>query len=180
MALEYGTTGIKQKDWDVYVAQNGDSHASAMTTYKSIQDKTNLDALMTAMSGVTNGGRLGECRADSIDLGLDKGDTVDGNNLGEIVLNKACTFAAELINATPANIAALEDIDGLACDVLLVEVDTHDVSGSPYKTAVLLENLVVNYAEKITGGDSIRSTVSISRNVGSPSSFRIIDDIDYT
>ena len=176
MALTYGTDGVKQKDYDVYIGlSNLTGLQAAITSYLSTPTKALFDAI-NAISGMA---RLGECRADSIDLGIDKGDTVDGNNLGEIVLNKACAFAAELMNATPTNIAALELLDGNACTITLQEVDTHTVGGTgSHKTCVLLNDLIVSYTEKITGGDSIRSTINIARNVPSAGSFRHIADLD--
>ena len=178
----YGTDGIKQKDYHVYVGlSNNATLQTAIGTYNASPSKTNLQALIDVAGGqdATKLQELGECRADSIDLGIEDGDTVDGNILGKIVMNKAGKFTAELINATPANIAALELLDGQSCTVLLLERDSHTVSSHVYKTAILMNEFNLSYSEKVTGSDSIRSTINIEKNVPSPSAFRSIRDIQW-
>lgn len=171
MALTYGTTGIKQKDYHVYVAlANASGLDAAITTYTGTSSKTNLNALIGLMA------ELGECRADSIDLGIADGDSIEGNVLGKIVLNKTGTFTAELINATPDNINALELLDGNACSIVLLERDTH---GTNMKTAIVMNKFNLSYSEKITGGDSIRSTINIEKNVPDAGSFRHIADVSF-
>ena len=183
MALTYGTDGIKQKDYRVFVALSSTAGLDALVTaYLAAKTKANLDApgkiINTTGEGLAGKlAELGECRADSIDLGIADGDSIEGNRLGKIVLNKTGTFTAELINATPTNIAALEELDGNACTILLVERDTH---GDDLKTCILMHNFNLSYSEKATGGDSIRSTINIEKSVPDASSFRSIADIDQT
>lgn len=171
MALTYGTAGIKQKDYRVYLDSSAAAGVSAaLATYRGSKTKTNLNALIATLD------ELGECRADSISITAENGDTIEGNVLGEIVLNKACAMVAELINATPENIAALELLDGVPVTVVVIEKDTH---GATLKTAIVIDGIAMSYSENITGGDSIRSTVNLSRNVPTVGSFRSIDDISY-
>lgn len=171
MALTYGTDGIKQKDYRVYVEKTaGSGVIAAVTTYLGLKNKANLNALIATLD------ELGECRADSIDLGIADGDSIEGNVLGKIVLSKTGTFTAELINATPANIAGLEALDGNACTILMVERDIH---GGGFKTCILMHNFNLSYSEKATGGDSIRSTINIEKSVPDASSFRSIADVDF-
>lgn len=169
--LTTGTAGIKPKDYRVYIDSDTES-GSAMDTFMAIANptKANVITLLGALR------ELGECRADSIDLGIDDGDSVEGNTLGKIVLDKTGTFTVELINATPANIAALETIDGVSCNIVLVEKETH---GASLKTVVAMANVVVSYTEKLTGGDSIRSTLNVEKSVPNASSFRKIVDVSY-
>lgn len=169
--LTTGTAGIKQKDYKVYIETDTLS-GTAMDTFLGIAEpsSTNVATLLAALK------ELGECRADSIDLGIDDGDSIEGNTLGKIVLDKTGTFTVELINATPANITALEGIDGVSCNIVLVERETHGVS---LKTVIAMSNVVVSYTEKITGGDSIRSTVSVEKSVPNAASFRRIVDVSY-
>ena len=183
MALTYGTDGIKQKDYRVFVALSSTAGLGELiTAYLANKTKANLDASgkIINTTGAGSPGKLselGECRADSIDLGIADGDSIEGNRLGKIVLNKTGTFTAELINATPDNIAALEGLDGNPCTILLVERDTH---GNDLKTCILMHNFNLSYSEKITGGDSIRSTINIEKSVPDAGSFRSIADIDQT
>lgn len=176
----YGTDGIKQKDYRIYVGLSDNSTLqSAINTYITTPTQTNLNVLIDDPGGqlATKLQEFGECRADSIDMGIADGDSVDGNVLGKIVLNKTGTFTAELLNATPANIAAIELLDGQTCTVLMLERDTHLVSGTANKTAILMNGFNLSYTEKITGGDSIRSTITIEKSVPSAGSFRVIADL---
>lgn len=177
MALSYGTEGIRQKDYHVYIGLASTSGlAAAITTYVSTPTQAHLNTI----TGLID--ELGECRADSIDLGIADGDSIEGNVLGKIVMNKVGTFTAELINATPANIGELETLDGQSCTIVLLERDTHNVGTPPvaYKTAILMDGFNLSYSEKITGSDSIRSTINIEKSVPSASAFRHIADLDQS
>jgi len=172
MALTTGTEGIKQKDYRVYIGTLADS-AATLASYIASKTKTTFASMVATMS------ELGECRADSIEVNTDKGDTIEGNTQGEIVLNKAGTFAAELINTTVANIEALEALDGVSVVVALYELNTHTQSGTgSFKTAIVIPSAVISYSESIKGSDSIRSTVNITKNTPKVGDFRILADLD--
>lgn len=170
MALSYGSEGIKQKDYQVYIGEYAEGAKTAADAYIVAQNKTTADALETALT------QLGELRADSISVTAENGDTVEGNNIGEIVLNKACAMMAELINATPANINALAELDGQAVVVMIKEKDAR----SNVRTVIVINNVVMSYSENITGGDIPRASISLSRSVANVGNFRIINDIDYS
>ena len=92
----------------------------------------------------------GECRDDSIVVTGEDGDSIEGNVAGNIVLNKSCTMSAELINFTPANVSALEDLDGTEVSVLLVEKDSHIVGDEGYyKTIIIIRHKNMSYSENI-------------------------------
>lgn len=176
----YGTEGIKQKDYRIYIGlSNNTTLQNAIETYLGSPTQGNLSAFLDEQDGQdeTKLQEFGECRADSIDMGIADGDSVDGNVLGKIVLNKTGTFTAELLNATPANIAALELLDGQICTIVMLERDTHLVGAVENKTAILMNRFIPSYTEKITGGDSIRSTITIEKSVPSAGSFRVIADL---
>ena len=176
----YGTDGIKQKDYRIYVGlSDNPALQSAINTYVVSPTQATLNALIDSQGGQSDNKlqEFGECRADSIDMSIADGDSVDGNVLGKIVLNKTGTFTAELLNATPANIAALELLDGQICTVLMLERDTHLIGATVKKTAILMNKVNLTYTEKITGGDSIRSTITIEKSVPSAGSFRVIADL---
>jgi len=170
MALSYGSEGIKQKDYQVYIGEYTGTAETAADAYIATQNKTTAAALETALD------ELGELRADSISVTAENGDTVEGNNIGEIVLNKACAMMAELINATPANINALAELDGQAVVVMIKEKDARN----NVRTVIVINNVVMSYSENITGGDIPRASISLSRSVANVGNFRIINDIDYT
>lgn len=170
MALTYGSEGIKQKDYQVYIGEYTGDAKTAADAYILAQDKTTANALQAKLT------ELGELRADSISVTAENGDTVEGNNIGEIVLNKACAMMAELINATPANINALAGLDGSAVVVMIKEKDAR----GNIRTVIVINNVVMSYSENITGGDIPRASISLSRSVANVGNFRIINDIDYT
>ena len=176
MALTYGTEGIKQKDYRVYLdATSAADVASSLAAYNLNKNQANINTLIGKLD------ELGECRADSINVTGENGDTIEGNVLGEIVLNKACAMAAELINATAANISGLVSLDGVPVTIVIIEKDTHPLSGGGNaKTAIVISNVVLSYSENITGGDSIRAMVNISKNVPSITDFRSITDLAWT
>lgn len=170
MALSYGSEGIKQKDYQVYIGEYTSTAKTAADAYIGTQNKANANTLEAALI------ELGELRSDSISVTAENGDTVEGNNIGEIVLNKACAMMAELINATPANINALAELDGQAVVVMIKEKDAR----GNIRTVIVINNVVMSYSENITGGDIPRASISLSRSVANVGNFRIINDIDYT
>ena len=136
----YGTEGIRQRSYAVYMADlslgalspfhaDGDGFTElqdlllTLTSQDYATAKTKLDAFL-ALAG-THLHHVGEMRKDSIDASGEKGDTVEGNEVGEIVLGKACSFSAELINATPANLGILHAMDSKPVLIVLLEVDSH-------------------------------------------------------
>jgi hypothetical protein len=188
MALTYGTEGIKQKDYRVYLAPAVAGVTSAIATYVAPggSTKTNAEAVIAAMTaamvtqcGATSVSEIGECRADSITVTGENGDTIEGNVLGEIVLNKACAAAAELINATAANINGLASLDGVPVSLMLLEKDRHLVGNNLSKTSIVINNIVMSYSENITGGDSIRAMFNISKSVPSITDFRHVADVTW-
>lgn len=163
--LTYGATGIKQKDYHVYIEDSAiGTVGTVYANYVASPTKTTLGLLIAELK------ELGELRADSISLTADDGDTENGNIVGEIVLNKACAFASELINATVENINALAGLDGVPVTVVMKEKGTGGM-------VVVIHNVVMRYSENITGGDIPRASISLSRNVGSVGDFRKISNI---
>lgn len=170
--LTTGTEGIVQKDYHVFIEEAGATGLQALiTTYLGSSSKTNLNAVTDAMKEV------GELRKDSIESVLEDGDTVEGNIVGEIVMNKQGNFTAELLNTTAANIAELESLDRKSCAIVLLEKDTHKIGSDNVKTAILINNVAIKYTENITGGDIARATFSSVKNTPSAGAFRHLADV---
>jgi len=173
MALSYGTDGLKQKSWRVYIAP-----ADTVGLDDGFDDilgnigAVGLDAVIALMS------EYGECRDDSIVVTGEDGDSIEGNVAGNIVLNKNCTMSAELINFTPDNISALEDLDGTEVSVLLVEKDSHLVDPKYYKTVIIIRHKNMSYSENITGGDTGKAMITISDTPNKIGKFREICDCE--
>lgn len=173
MALTYGTSGIKNKSYRVYLAE-ADTYGldAELDAIIGAPDTGSLDAAITLMS------EFGECRDDSITVVGEDGETIQGNVVGNIVINKACSFSAELINSTPDNIDAIEALDGIAVSVLLVEKDSHMDGVTEKKLAIIIKNKNLSYTENITGGDTGRGTISLSSSPRKIDDFRTIVDCE--
>jgi hypothetical protein len=173
MAITYGTSEIRKKSYRVYIAEADTSGLD--TAFDDIIGNSStayIDAAIALMS------EFGECRDDSISVTGEDGETIQGNVVGNIVINKACSFSAELINSTPDNIDAIEALDGVAVSVLLVEKDSHMDGATEKKLAIIIKNKNLSYTENITGGDTGRGTISLSSSPRKIDDFRTIVDCE--
>ena len=173
MALTYGTSGIRKKSYRVYLAEADtagldDAFDDIVSTGTTIE----IDSAILLMS------EFGECRDDSITVVGEDGETIQGNVVGNIAINKACSFSAELINCTPDNVDAIELLDGVAVSVLLVEKDSHMDGATEKKLAIIIRNKNLSYTENITGGDTGRGTISLSSSPRKIDDFRTIVDCE--
>ena len=111
MALNYGTLGIRQRDYRVYIAFESQLAALCaalvdfFAEYNSGAYDNAYEHLETIMASKMT--HIGEMRKDSIDVSIADGDSVEGNEIGKFVMSKTGTFSCELINATPDNKNAL-------------------------------------------------------------------------
>lgn len=170
MALSYGTDGLKHKSWRVYIAPADTVGLDdLLDDIISEQTTSELNAAIAEMS------EYGECRDDSISVTGEDGDSIEGNVAGNIVLNKNCTMTAELINFTPDNVLALEDLDGTIVSALLVEKDINTSTGA-YKTTIIIRHKNMSYSENITGGDTGKAMITISDTPNKIGKFRTIVD----
>lgn len=171
MALTYGTSGIRKKSYRVYIAEADTAGLDAALDNIVSNGKTDyIDAAIALMS------EFGECRDDSITVTGEDGEAIEGNVVGNLVINKACSFSAELINSTPDNIDAIEALDGVAVSVLLIEKDSHMDGVTEKKLAIIIKNKNLSYTENITGGDTGRGTISLSSSPRKIDDFRTIVD----
>jgi len=172
MALSYGTDGLKQKSWRVYIAPADTAGLDDLLDAIEVTDIAFVNDAIVAMS------EYGECRDDSIVVTGEDGDSIEGNVAGNIVLNKNCTMSAELINFTPDNISALEELDGTEVSVLLVEKDSHLVDPKYYKTVIIIRHKNMSYSENITGGDTGKAMITVSDTPNKIGKFREIYDCE--
>ena len=199
MALTYGIEGIKQKDWKVWLL-DGSYHPGPNAGIDDLKVDIDDQAYLTAFNklGVllTNSDHLGECRKDSISWSTENGEVIEGNEAGEIVLGKNCSFTVELINATAGNInelmsnfdssrffIILEELNGrtrnwatggVAPDDIIESNDTHEIIALG---AVGGSNISVS--ESITGGDIPRATITMNDVVPSVGDFRYRFEMPY-
>jgi hypothetical protein len=175
MALSYGTEGIKQKNWVLWLFKQS---MAAKNEYQAFIDAHSFYEINVAIINYTSDviGHLGELRNDSVSLTAENGDTVEGNIVGEITINKVCALNAELINATIENCNELAEYDGLP--VIAVMFDSENVDGNFYPlagaTCIVVEGAILNYNETVTGGDIVRATISLSKNPSRVEDFRKI------
>lgn len=193
--LNYGLDGVRQKNYRVWIAN--DDIEDINTNIKLAIDKLSTveyySANLRLSSGLGLCKRFGECRKDSIVASIDDGDTVEGNEVGEIELNKQTSFTAELINATPDNINELaNNYDGKPCVIILESLDGYEklwavddpkgqLSKDTREIIVIggLNGISLSVSEAITGGDIARATISMNDSVPTIDDFRTRFEIPY-
>lgn len=203
MALNYGTLGIRQRDYRVYIAFESQLAALCaalvdfFAEYNSGAYDNAYEHLETIMASKMT--HIGEMRKDSIDVSIADGDSVEGNEIGKFVMSKTGTFACELINATPDNKNALAAADGQEAIIMLVELndtrmENFNDAGAFFQLHELIfianvDSIIAgsvsgvggsfSYSEKDTGGTIPTSTISIEKKVPNAASFRKIIDQPY-
>jgi len=208
--VNYGLDGIRQRDYRVWInfedMKTADGELDFITAvdamgnlYEFIHEnpidyKEIFGALNTLKSYMYH---VGEMRADSVELSVEDGDSVEGNEVGKIVLGKTGKFATELINSTPDIISWLALRDTKECIIMLEELnptrfksydgamlETHEIiliGNVPAMAEGLTDNVGVafNYADKVVGKDIVISTLSVEKTVPTASAFRQIMDVNY-
>ena len=206
--INYGVAGIRQRHYRVWMAfENAgtDEHdfVTAVDTldgmftniYKEIPNYKSAKVRFDAFK--TNAYHVGEMRADSIDVSVQDGDSIEGNEIGKTVLGKSGTFAAELINSTPEIVDFLTGLDGHECVVLLEEVndvrlksyngamlETHEIiviGNMPAILAGLTDNVgcSFSFSEKAAGKNIVISTINVEKSISTVKEFRSIEDLRY-
>ena len=199
MALTYGTEGIKQKDWKVWLLDGSgpsDHHAVMNNVTSAVNGKKYQNAFNELGVQLTASEHLGECRKDSISWSTENGEVVEGNEAGEIVLGKNCSFTVELINATAGNInelmsnfdssrffIILEELNGRTRNWATGQAAPNDIveSNDTHEIIVLggVGGSNISVSESITGGDIPRATITMNDVVPSVGDFRYRFEMPY-
>jgi hypothetical protein len=215
MALVYGLDGIRQRSYRVWLVYpdsgsvGWDGGEQTLSNYITlITDKisvyeyysawNDLGYFISAAADIVDySEKLGECRKDSIVLTAEDGESIEGNEIGTIILGKNCSFSCELLNATPANINTLySDVEAQTpFYIMLEEVDGQTKmwpTGNPAPNDYIESNdtheiifvgvnnaLVANIVENHIGGGISTITLSANDTVAKVSDFRVIMDIPY-
>ncbi|MDY0388887.1 MAG: hypothetical protein RBT65_17575 [Methanolobus sp.] len=206
--INYGVAGIRQRDYRVWIAfENADAGELDFVTavdaldnmfmhiYVSTPEYEEAKAMLDLVK--ENMYHVGEMRADSIDVSVQDGDSIDGNEKGKIVLGKSGTFTAELINSTPEIIEFLTGLDGHECVIMLEEIndtrlksydgamlETHEIiviGNVPAMLAGLTDNVgcSFSFSEKAAGKNIIISTLNVEKSISTVKEFRSIEDLRY-
>ncbi len=174
MALSYGTEGIKQNNWVLWLFKQS---VVASLDYHDFVDTNEVGYSQFIFEDPADIiGHVGELRNDSVSLTAENGDTVEGNIVGEIAINKVCALNAELINATIENCNELAEYDGLPVIAMMFDSENVDSAFCPVggATGIVIEGAKLNYNEMVTGGDIVRATISLSKNPSRVDDFRKI------
>ncbi len=206
--VNYGVAGIRQRHYRVWMAfeNAGSGEFDFVTAVDALDDmfthiyaspvqyedaKTKLDAAKEHMYHV------GEMRADSIDVSVQDGDSIEGNEIGKTVLGKSGTFSAELINSTPEIVEFLTGLDGHECVIMLEEIDdtrlksydgamleTHEIiviGNIPAILTGLTDNVgcIFSFSEKAAGKNIAISMLNVEKSVSTVRDFRSIEDFRY-
>lgn len=210
MSLQFGLEHAHKKDYRVWIHKwldtgidtgGGVDDSNTSDTISALLDSSSLGEFQVSSGALgclqgllAKSSKLGECSRDSISVTGDDGENIEGNEVGNIILAKDCSFSAELINATPDNVNTLmSKYDGNAFYVILEEVsgrskelydagkeedvlfnDVHDiiVIGSE-------KGFNLSVSEAFTGSDVPRAVVSMKAKVQSISDFRRRVEIPY-
>ena len=206
----YGRKGIRNRDYKVWINFSGMTEADGELDYiqaidaisrtygKITESPPDYENALTALNATKElMYHIGEMRADSIDLTIEDGDSIEGNIAGKVVLGKSGKFVTELINSTPEILNWLSERDGEECIVMLEEIndkrlvsydgamlETHEIifiCNMPAIAAGLTDNVgvVFGFAEKETGNGTITSTINLEKTVAYASMFRKICDFQY-
>jgi hypothetical protein len=199
MALTYGIEGIKQKDWKVWLVNSSvalNAHNDMKSANNSIDEKAYATAFLEFSQLISNSDHLGECRKDSISWSTENGEVVEGNEVGEIVLGKNCSFTVELINATAENInelmsnfdgsrffIILEELNGRTKNWATGEAPPNDIVESKDTHEIIVLGAVggsnISVSESITGGDIPRATITMNDIVPIIGDFRYRFEMPY-
>jgi len=204
--INYGVAGIRQRDYRVWIAFENPGSGEL--------DFVNAIDMIHEIYGYIENGEyssaynlfnelknemyhIGEMRADSIDVSVQDGDSIDGNEKGKIVLGKSGTFTAELINSTPEIIEFLTGLNGHECVIMLEETDdarlksydgamleTHEIiviGNVPAMLAGLTDNVgcSFSFSEKAAGKNIVISTLNVEKSISTVKEFRSIEDLRY-
>lgn len=206
--VNYGVAGIRQRHYRVWMAfeNAGPGELSFVdaidrldgmfgSLYDTPVDYETAKSLLDLVK--ENMYHVGEMRADSIDVSVQDGDSIDGNEKGKIVLGKSGTFTAELINSTPEIIEFLTGLDGHECVIMLEEIDdarlesydgamleTHEIiviGNVPAMLAGLTDNVgcSFSFSEKAAGKNIVISTINVEKSISTVKEFRSIEDLRY-
>ena len=199
MALTYGIEGIKQKDWKVWLldgSYTSEPHAEMATIKSYVDTKFYESAAVELGVLLTASEHLGECRKDSISWSTENGEVIEGNEAGEIVLGKNCSFTVELINATVENInelmsnfdssrffIILEELNGRTKNWATNEVAPGDIIESNDTHEIIVLGTIggsnISVSESITGGDIPRAIITMNDVVPSVGDFRYRFEMPY-
>jgi hypothetical protein len=206
--VNYGIAGIRQRHYRVWMAfeNAGTGEHDFVVAVNALDDMfTNIyeenpgyaNAKAKFDTFKTHAYHVGEMRADSIDVSVQDGDSIEGNEIGKTVLGKSGTFSAELINSTPEIVDFLTGLDGHECVVLLEEVsdvrlksyngamlETHEIiviGNMPAILAGLTDNVggSFHFSEKVTGKNIAISMLNVEKSVSTVREFRSIEDFRY-
>ena len=206
--INYGVAGIRQRDYRVWIVfeNAGLGDFNFVDAISLLEDMfANLyspsvdyeEAKIWLDIAKENMYHVGEMRADSIDVSVQDGDSIEGNEKGKIVLGKSGTFTAELINSTPEIIEFLTGLDGHECVIMLEEIDdtrlksydgamleTHEIiviGNVPAMLAGLTDNVgcSFSFSEKAAGKNIVISTLNVEKSISTVKEFRSIEDLRY-
>jgi len=199
--LNCDTNGVRHKNYRVWLlSKASENWANGLIAVgelftelnKFSKNELNFDSQDKLSTALALFDHVGECRADSIEVNGEKGNSIEGNESGELVLNKACSFSAELINSTLDNIEQSVLYDKKETIIILEEVDSFEnewnLNDTTVKTfnnheIVIIGNsingFILNVNESHKGQGVSVIPLSIAKTVSKISSFRNTYNVEY-
>ncbi len=116
-------------------------------------------------SGVSFFKKIGELRRDSVVANITEGNSVEGNELGKVIIDKNAEISFSIINVNQEITDELDTIDGTDVCILMVSTDSDGVEEGEF-----FMDLPFNYNETMTGGEVGSINITLNK------SFSNIDD----
>lgn len=183
------------KDYRVYVVPFVSSTVTTETGTPTILEyvKTTSAASLTWLSdllGIQTGTtpvdvfyEIGELRRDSITQSLSQGNTVEGNNVGTVVIDKSGELNFEVINLSEDVMAQFDELDRTTICVLKVYEGRLNSAGDAWvegyeAEAEFYPDYKFNYNESLTGGEVGMLPINIKKEVESIDGYNLL--LPYT
>ena len=189
MSFEFGTTGVKSRDFKVYVRDASiwqwiptpgtlpgawiiDTTYYAGNTV-SIEEGgvTNCYmALSEHYSSDTNKPefiKVGQCLKEGIGVTVEEGDSTMLNEAGQASVDLNCTATFTLANITKDNVDFFSALDGKSLDVVFVE------TGDSPSFFIWIKSVMYNYQENFQSGEVQTLPVELNKTVPTMTEFRV-------
>lgn len=170
---------IQKRDLQVYVCPMASSIevTEGVTILDTVKDVDTAEGIKTLISGTEVDGekvfyQVGELLRDSITKTIGEGNSVEGNTLGKIVIDKSCELAMTLININKEVLDTLESLDGKTV-CFLTYYKGRATDGSEDEAEFFIDMPFV-YNETMTGGEVGSVPISVKKEIVAVSDFSIL------
>jgi hypothetical protein len=171
--MAYYSTEVKAKDFQVWIFNGNTSTSDGTSTLAErlaeidgTTGNTIGDFVTFSGTGSEAWNQFGELRRDSIVDTLGEGNSVEGNNIGKVVVDKDGSFAMELINLDQDQLTELDTLDRSIVCLLKWDVKNDEAEFFP--------NYQFVHTETHTGGEAVAIPLTFNKNVSDIESYSVL------